>query len=583
MNRTDDVKETLSWNLAVLNKFSSDVEIILNNFDKSDDVENYVRANFSEYIDSGLLKFNRRPHMPYWHFCWAKNSFKSYVTSDFYSSLDGDNFLTGDEVSQTIKAIKDYDKNCMIHHWSGKWGDGTSGRITIPTALYRKNGYINELLPRQFDEISVLLTGITKFNLPVLVRTDKNIVNSSREVTRFIETNKLSPSFIKCNLGEQKLPLNPRGDSYVKEDDSLTVFHNFNMYYSLYKCSIKKDAEELFKNKLIEKQQEYSNSDIITERMNLFFKGEDLAKLEKNDMLTIYTVAKDEELILEKWYRHYKAKGVKRFVIVDDNSRKAIKSSLPYNDVLVVKPRFADFKSAKAFWLRILIGNFQKEGSWALTVDVDELLDVPYGELLQDYIAKLEESNQRFSTGVLIEMLPEKLSDHKVTAENFTERMDHCLYRKKNEHYDYQNINSIKWAFSEYWPLSFAFDFRYRYFGTVDSLRKVPLFKYDKSIQLNQGFHAVRYDGKEPSIDEYFKGEHLIKIRHYKFFKFLCSEFDKGNYEKTFNQYHERTKMNLKKIANIKENINCRAWEYSPFKTKYSILPELELASAQKK
>ncbi|GLX81296.1 hypothetical protein theurythT_07480 [Thalassotalea eurytherma] len=571
MNRTDDIKNTLKWNVSVLSKFKNDVELIINNYDKDNEVEKWVKKDFSKEIKSGLLRFNKLEPLPYWHFCWAKNSFKGVINSKFYSSLDGDNFITEAEVAKTLERIKEHDGKCFLHHWSGEWGDGTSGRVTIPTALYKEHGYINELLPRQFDEISLLLKCITSTDFSFISRGSRNIINSSKEVSEFVERNELSPKIVISDLGEQKLPLNPRGSDYVQKDDSMNIFHNLNMYYALYNVSESDNAKGYFQAKLAKKQEEFCEHDFIKKNSKVFFHGTGLSTLKKESISTVYTVAKNEDMMLKAWYEHYKSIGIERFIIIDDHSDVQIEKTLEYSDVHVVRPRFGSFKTSKVFWIRTLMGLFQEEGSWLLTVDVDEFLDLPTSHNdFSDYVKNLDAGGHKFALALLLEMLPKDLQNGNVTSNNFTEVMEHHLYRPENSSYNYQNHRSVKWAFGKYWPYSFAIDFRFRYFGTVDSLRKIPLVKYSKSLYLNQGFHAVTYKGTEPTLDEYFSQGANMYLRHYKFFKFLCNEFDVDKYRSTFAKYHDRTKVNLTKISNIKSNIYCKSWVYSPFSKNYN-------------
>ena len=570
MNRMDDLKATLSANLSILREFSSAVEIHVACFDDTNECADWVGMNFSEDIRSGLLNFHKLMPLPYWHFCWAKNSFRNIIESKYYSSLDGDNFLSRSEVEKTLDIVNRYGDAAAIHHFSGTWGDGTSGRLTIPTHLYRKYGYINELFPRQFDELGLLLNILNhERNLIYVVRPGVDVIKMSSACADFCRLNELHVSKIEEDQGIVPPPLRPRGVGYVSRDKKFKAFDSINKNYALLRASSEEEAKAHFSRKLKETQNELAHDEVLPSLLGFMFDGPGLSILKKSGALTVYSVIKDDEQFLSEWYRHYKKQGVDRFIIVDDVSDTPIESVLKYPDVFVLRPRVGDFRAFKVFWLMALMNAFQEPDSWVVTVDSDEFVDMPNGQkgaTIAEFVHSQPSKHMSWIPGVLVEMMPDS-SVEEINAFNFREKMNSFYFRPLNESYGYQNFPPVKWAFGDKWSLSFGLDLRWRLFGTHDCLRKFPVVRYTRGVTLHQGFHAIYKDGKEMAIGSLAT---LLAVRHYKMYKVLSVDFDVKTYQKKFGSYFSRTAANLGKIFSTNPDVIRNAWKLTPFKYRYS-------------
>lgn len=570
MNRFLDIKNTLSHNISVAKNYSSKVEIIINCFDKDNQTENYVTANFHEEIKTGLLVFNKVPPLPYWHFCWAKNSFRKIIKGKYYASLDGDNYITDEEIKSTLNLCQNNDQDYLIHLFSGKWGDGTSGRIIVPKEMYEKYGYISTMFPRQFDEMALILSVLNFEDVIFVSKPKVNIFELSGYAKDF-KKNSLSKllKHIECDFGMSLSPLMPRGEGYVGKDPKLSIYQNINAYYVMHEISERSDSKGKYLE-CLKKQQEkvFSGFDISTIEHVIFSTA--TQKPHKTNELTVYSVIKDDANFLNSWYRHYKNLGVERFIIIDDNSEQSIKEILNFEDVYVFKPKVGNFKLFKTFWIKILCSLYQLPESWILTVDCDELLD-PSGldeSSLPAITKSLDDKGLSYCGGILIDMFPAE--NVTLTADNFINLMDHHLWRKPNKEYGYQDIPSIKWAFSKNWELSFEFDFRYRFYGTIDSLRKFPLVKFKHTINFNQGFHALAFDNIQINAEDFFqKNNCILPIKHYKFFKILSEKEKSKLTNSSVDGYFERTKYNILKIVESEKRFTTDLFYNSIHKTKY--------------
>jgi hypothetical protein len=148
--------------------------------------------------------------------------------------------------------------------------------------------------------------------------------------------------------------------------------------------------------------------------------------------------------------------------------------------------------------------------------------------------------------------------------------MDWHYQRPANDDTGYQSLKPVKWAFGDRWPIAFSVDVRYRIFGTVDCLRKIPLLRFDIGVDLNQGFHTLYRHGEQLTLEELLPRKRgILPIRHYKLAKlFWTDEVGKGVLSRS-EQYFDRTQKNLERIANADLDYVRRWWEATPFKTPY--------------
>ncbi|RUO51099.1 hypothetical protein CWE25_11870 [Idiomarina fontislapidosi] len=564
MNRFEDIEGTLLANLEVAKKFAGRVNIHLACFDDNDQVENYIKAHCQNALLTGLLQFHRLKPLPYWHFCWAKNSFKRFINGEYYSSLDGDNFITEEEVQQTLDLVS---SNTIIHHFSGNWGDGTSGRITIPTWLYREVGYDHKLMSRQYDEISLILHSLNRYpELTLVSNHGVDLKNLSKTFPEFCEVNDFSYQHKEVEFPPvKKPPLNARGGNYVTADPKMRLLQNANAYYTFLQLAQSAKAERFYTDKFDKAIDELIRSDQLASEFEKLFLIKSGFTVKKSDELTVYSVIKDDLFFLENWLNHYRAMGVKRFVLIDDDSKKPLTRVFNDPDIMVCKPRVGDFKNFKRHWIKACASMLQQTGSWMVTVDSDEFVDPPKGySTLANYVSDTKASHKQIF-GLLIDLLPDSISDSKVTTENYIETMTHCFCRPRNESYRYQDYPSIKWAFGDNWPVSFAFDIRWRLFGTFDSLRKFCLVRFEPSMMLNQGFHSVKRGGNE--VNPKIVAHHITPVRHYKFVKKLADHTQ--GFAASAKNYHARTSGNLQRIAETGLDFMAMTWDHSAFKYPY--------------
>jgi hypothetical protein len=527
MNRDADLKMTLVRNVGVIKKFEGRAKIYVNIYSDNNHLLDWVYNNFNNEINSNLLNVKVLPLLRHWHFSWAKNSFKNEIEEDYYSSLDGDNFLDVETVESLFNII-DNNKEVLFHGFSGTWGDGTSGQITMPTRMYKKYGYLDSIYPRQYDEnglISRALYGEEELVYASYENVD--ITNKSgafRKAKEFVTIN--NPRYqIKKVL--KSSPLNPRGDGYVQKDKKLSYYQCFNEAYTYLSCLEDESSKKYHHEKLFSALELLDYSILPSVLRTTFIYDFELTTTNE---LTLFSVIKNDDVFISEWLKHYRKLGVKRFIIVDDHSDEDLSKKINDDDVFILKPLVGDFKTCKVYWLKLLMLAFQSEDSWVLTVDSDEFLSIDtVAADLNKYIQKLEHVHKNIAPSILLDMLPNASFDlDSFQHKNFLSEFDHFYLRPAKEQPAYSEHNSVKWGFGRFSEYSYRLDSRWRFFNTFDSLRKIPMFKYKSIVQLNQGFHTIAFGEKAINpIVAFSDPEIVVPLKHYKFVSYFIKNENK--------------------------------------------------------
>src|SRR5262249_40387469 len=151
---------TLHANLEAHASVRDLVEFLIVVFGDSRDTIAWIKAEFASFMCDDFLRVEIDHSLDTWHFGKAKNSFRHRLRGRFYSSLDGDNFVTMDETQGVLDIARTTNGYFLGHHFSGQWGDGTCGRLTLPAEAYWAVGYNSSLLPRQYDEMDMILASL---------------------------------------------------------------------------------------------------------------------------------------------------------------------------------------------------------------------------------------------------------------------------------------------------------------------------------------------------------------------------------------------------------------------------------------
>lgn len=557
MGRLEDIQGTLGPNLAAQARFRGQVEILIVLFGDSAEAEAWIRAEFPDQLRSGLLRLVHDDSLDSWHFGKAKNAFRRHLRGRIYSSLDGDNFVTAAETRAILDVSRQQDGLFLLHHFTGQWGDGSSGRISLPAAIYREIGYNPAFLPRQQDEVDLILRALLRHPAMPFVCVDPEncVLTMSKSAIRFRADEGLVNRIVKAPAYRRRAALNPRGDGYTTAMPHMSLMGHFNAAIGGYAASPDPDRRQrylgeayLIRQHLIEALPLDGILDMMFRRRN-----QPLARRLEAGEVALFVCVRDEEHFLAPLIRHYRALGVGAIFIVDDGSAVPVETRFPpddFPDVHVFHPKIGDFRTAKTLWLEALMRTHLAEGAWALTVDADEFIPLPQDAGGFPGLARyLEAGGDDYAIGLMLDLVPAPGTPPERLARaerDFLELFTHCGDVPGPPAEDYATHKSIVWGFGPHAAISWRFDLRWHAFGTVDSLRKIPFFRYRPTRHLNQGFHSL-YEHKTQPGTEIWERRPILPVHHYKLVR-LYSQAARAQMLRIAGNYHARTGDNIARI-----------------------------------
>ena len=132
------------------------------------------------------------------------------------------------------------------------------------------------------------------------------------------------------------------------------------------------------------------------------------------DELVVVCLVRDGRPYIKSFVEHYLSLGVKHIFFLDNESTDGTVEALKgYENVTVLRTALP-YKEYKYLFKQYLIERFGKKGRWCLCVDIDELFDYPYSDIV-GLGSLLRYLNERSYTAVVAQMLDmfpkEPLSD----------------------------------------------------------------------------------------------------------------------------------------------------------------------------
>jgi Glycosyl transferase family 2 len=230
----------------------------------------------------------------------------------------------------------------------------------------------------------------------------------------------------------------------------------------------------------------------------------------KEDLLVVCLV-RDGRPWMESFIEHYSALGVKHVVFLDNGSSDGtVPAARRYDNVTVLRTKLP-FKHYELLLRQYLIARFGKD-RWSLCVDIDELFDYPYSDVigLGSLLGYLNSNSYTAVTAQMLDMFPEKpLSDGEGEPEGLRKDL-HRFYdvsklRRKNieEHSGRNNM------FESDEIECLAGGIRETIFGVVPRLTKFPL--------VFSGGGVRPMEGSPHHIDNARVADFSCVLFHYKF------------------------------------------------------------------
>ncbi|RDV16697.1 glycosyltransferase family 2 protein [Pontibacter diazotrophicus] len=158
MNRLFHLRHTLEKNIQN-NRSYPNIEFVLIDYNSQDGLEDYVKENWSHYIEQGVLNYYKTFQPQTFHASKAKNLSHALAKGDIVCNVDGDNF-TGKDLAYYINYLYNQhgENNIFQFHKPPFWG--TVGRLTFfKEAFMRLGGYDEDLLPIGHEDLDLVNRG----------------------------------------------------------------------------------------------------------------------------------------------------------------------------------------------------------------------------------------------------------------------------------------------------------------------------------------------------------------------------------------------------------------------------------------
>lgn len=152
-NRVSYLKQTLAKNLEDNASDQNIVEFTLVDFDSTENIDDWIKAEFSDQIKRGYLKYYRASGLDEWHASIAKNTTHFLGTGAILVNLDCDNFTGPNGGTHVLNHFENKDHNIILWQYSNKKLDGSFGRIAMTKDGFDELcGYNEALLPMGYQD-----------------------------------------------------------------------------------------------------------------------------------------------------------------------------------------------------------------------------------------------------------------------------------------------------------------------------------------------------------------------------------------------------------------------------------------------
>lgn len=582
MNRLSDLQATLQRNLDDNWSQRDQVEFIVMCFDTNTETSDWIQQNFSEDLSTGYLRFYQSDRLQNWHFGRAKNSFRGIARGRIYASLDGDNFTGPGGGQHIIDVFEANGYSCIFHQFQGDWGDGTCGRVSMAMHDYEGVGYDEDFLPRQWDELDVILSVLVQQpNRHYVCYQGKSIAQKSGPFARFLSEN--APNIKTIEIDGNLDPLvNMSGgwsvgqheNNYVQQDKQLKYFSIFNHLFSYIKNCQDTHKQEQYVSEIVAAQREMVQHIDAQVLLDVFLSRDSTGEIVSSATeVTLISCLKDESC-LDEWLNHYRNLGVTRFFLIDDYSVKPLAARCQAPDVHIWRPEAGKFRFSKAFWIELLARNYCLE-QWVITVDGDEYIRLPEGNndkhtqcRFHHLIDYAERHSLFYFCGFLLDLFPaaEDYTTASQSAPIALSKFAHYQFRKNGIPPGvYKKNKGSHWSYGEHCGWAYQIDIRYRVNRACDSLRKFPFFCYNTSMNIHQGFHDLLIDGKSRSWEELGRRD-LLPILHHKIYNLQFTGLKAGDND--FVSYYSITQKNMLRFMEDRF-LHLRQMIISPFSYLY--------------
>lgn len=172
MNRLFHVRETLPVNIQENIGFPN-IEFVLLDYNSSDGLEEWVRANMMQYIKSGILKYYRTTEPVYFSMSHSKNMISKLASGDILCMMDGDNYAGVNYAGWINSVFVEKGDNSVVSAFTpeGLRYIDMGGKITFHRHLFSKvRGFDESFAGYGMDDKDLLVRLEKAGGIPVTIK-----------------------------------------------------------------------------------------------------------------------------------------------------------------------------------------------------------------------------------------------------------------------------------------------------------------------------------------------------------------------------------------------------------------------------
>ena len=204
--------------------------------------------------------------------------------------------------------------------------------------------------------------------------------------------------------------------------------------------------------------------------------------------LAVLCLVRDGRPYIEAFLKHYFALGAKHVVFLDNGSEDGtVEEASRYDNVTVLRTTLP-FKEYQMLMKRYLLERFGNVGRWSLCVDVDELFDYPYSEVvkLPAFLRYLRRGSHTAVAAQMLDMFPAQPISSDASPRSLLLKQDH-------EYYDLSEVERRPYLGNPYGAENVVSNpdifvlrggIRESLFGVRAYLTKHPLIFLDDAVRL---------------------------------------------------------------------------------------------------
>jgi hypothetical protein len=506
MNRQSDLQSTLDVTLAQHSNLADQVEFVVISYDSDTRLIDWLHSRFADHIAGGLLRAVQAQPLDMWHFGRAKNGFSALELGQMVSSLDADNFVTVEETTQILDIAAQTGGHAMIHHWRGLHGDGTSGRLTMPSAVYRQTGYDERLFARQFDEMAAILRGLCAFaDLPLYsYGGDCDIFAVPGAMTDFFEKESLPNPRRILPQPQHIPPINQRGETYVGDDAMLQWGGIFNAAQMRFGLAMRNDHREEMRQKAIWAARKLVQTVPAAELAEALFLGPLPPRF---DGSVIYTVLQGPPEFLPRFFKHHLELGAADICCILPPD-VAEPPDLPPR-VHLLRARIGNSATMATLWVEVAHRCLTAPDGFSVFLEPTQLIELPPSTAsLGDIFTQL----QRFDVKRLFALCAFVLQDGQ----------DEVIYQNTTPcPQSYRDITAVRRQFAAHAPVAWQNDAPFHLFGTTGHMRRVLALRGADPCHLDESMRALICDDPadsaalfDPDAFGVVLHDHSIRLAH---------------------------------------------------------------------